>query len=394
MQGLNNSSWVPPPSLKMPAALATTHLDVVLDELSLQDIQRAWFAAVRAYFSRDKIKLGLRLFGPRLGLLQMYKVAAQAETLQARVQEAPQLAPLLALDPGMWSNLPNWQLVQRRMLAMGLTKRAWRWLCKQPAAYLAKIDWARPMHLAWVNLHAEVSAHLPVQWVDPQTAALKGFEGLQSWLRRNQEQFAQPRLERGLLNVLRVLRLCMHRRAGLESQAHGKELEREEFPLIADWVVSTVAAPGFQLTRQWTYDTIMARQAHWHLVELRIEQGHPNVFWPELLGMGQVGMVDFIELNSLNALLSEAKKMHHCVPSYIDRCMDGEVCLFHLQLRGPSPKRATLELRRAGAQGWKVAQLKGPCNGPVDGAMWQAAQQVLFKLQPAISSPLGPGPWH
>ncbi len=185
------------------------------------------------------------------------------------------------------------------------------------------------------------------------------------------------------LNILRGTRLALERRESNLKLEHRRELELEEFPLIADWLLGSAASATKRpviISRNWTYDTLMARQAHWHLVELDLDLGRQNVFWPEILGMGNLGdNIEFIELNSLNALLSEAKKMHHCVPSYIDRCMAGDICIFHLQIKGHTPQRGTLELRRVGAKAWQISQLKGPCNARVSSQLWSAAHLLLSR---------------
>lgn len=377
---LMRSPWRPPPSIRIPDSLKNCQLDHPLEAASLRDLKRAWTAAIRRRYGRDVFQLALRISGRRATLLDMSQVAAFREVLSARLAENRALAPLLAQDRGMWSNLPNWQLVKRRMMAQGLCQSSWRWLTHQKPAYVARIDWRQLSHLCWVNFHAALRRAIPISMVDRQTAALAGFGGLNTWLRRNHEQLASE----AALNILRAVRLAMERLDSTAKLEHRHELAQEEFPLITDWLLgsstSAVKRP-FRISRHWTYDTLMARQAHWHLVELDLDFGRPNVFWPEMIGMGKLAEnTEFIELNSLNALLNEAKKMHHCVPSYIDRCMSGEVCIFHLQIKGPVPQRGTLEIRRAGVQGWQISQLKGPCNAPVSSQMWSAANGLLGRL--------------
>ena len=334
----------------------------------------------RHRFGRDVFKLALRVVPRRGTLFDLSQVAAFEKVLNERLIENPALAPLLAQDRGMWSNLPNWRVVKNRMLAQGLSQQSWRWLTHQKKGYVARIDWAQLAHLSWVNFHAQLARNLPISWVDKQTAALHGFGGLGSWLRRNHENLNTH----AALNILRGVRLALQRRESTEKASHRHELAQEEFPLITDWLLGSAAGSSkhrVTISRHWTYDTLMARQAHWHLVEQNLDMGRPNVFWPEIIGMGSLGNnIDFIELTSLNALLTEAKKMHHCVPSYIDRCMAGDVCIFHLQIKGHVPQRGTLEFRRVGANGWQISQLKGPCNAPVSSQLWSAAHLLLSRL--------------
>ncbi|HEX4917542.1 MAG TPA: PcfJ domain-containing protein [Limnobacter sp.] len=374
---LMRSVWRAPPSLKVPPAYASMARELALQDLCLKDLQRAWTRALMALHGRSVFSICLRVY-PRGGtLLDLHRVAAYRGVLLERLRERPCMAPLLAQDPGMWAQLPNWQVLKRRMLAQGLSGMAWRWLNHQSPAYIARLDWGALSHIAWVNFHAMLSRTLPVSWVDAQTAALGGFGGLSTWLRRNHENLSTPHAR----NVLRAVRLALARRGSVVKRPHQKELEAEEFPLITDWLLGCSNPAGTRISRHWTYDTLMAKQSHWHLVERDWQRGRPDVYWPQLLGMGELGdLGSYVELSSLHALLSEAKRMHHCVPSYIDRCMDGDVCMFHLQLKGPVPQRATLEVRRCGLKGWAVSQLKGPCNAPVSTAMAHLAQALLARL--------------
>ena len=379
-RALLQSTWVAPPSLRKPTDFRSVCIDLELNELQLGDLKRAWWAALRRRHGRRCLSLCLRILPKQATLVDLNQVAAHQVILAARVAENPALAPLLANDRGMWNGLENWRLVKNRFLAVGLSAASWRWLARQPVAYIAKVDWSALSHLSWVNFHAALGRRLPIDWVDPQTAALKGFSGLGSWLRRHADRLQGAEA----LNVLRGVRLALERRQQSVGRAHKQELETEEFPLITDWLLASAASVkgrAARISRQWTYDTLMARQAHWHLVELDLDGGRPDVFWPEVLGMGSLNAkTDYFELTSLNALLNEAKKMHHCVPSYIDRCMAGDVCIFHLQIKGSHPQRATLEFQRTGARGWSISQLKGPCNSPVSAQLWAAAHELLVRV--------------
>lgn len=369
-------SWTSPPSFKLQVSYQGLDLSVGLDGLSLRDIKRAWLAALRRRYSRYAVSVCLRIFPKGANLLHLARVKAMLPTLTARLAESPSLGPLLAHDLGMWSHLPNWAVVRNRMIAMGLSAWSWRWLCRQSSAYVAKFEWNQLSHLAWVNFHVALARPIPAAWVESQTGALRGLGGLQTWLRRNHESLGNP----SALFVLRGVRLALKRWQECLSRADQCELEQEEFPLLADWLLATSVQVN-PITRKWTYDTLMTKQFQWHLLERDNASRLENVYWPEVLGQGMVAsQIEFFELTSLNALLNEARKMHHCVPSYIDRCMAGDVCLFHLHKRGPVPERATLELRRLGASRWKISQLKGPCNARVSVGMWEAANQILASL--------------
>lgn len=379
-EGLLNSVWVAPPSMRRLLRVESSIAHPMLLDLKL--IKRAWIQAVRQWLGLDVFKLSLKIRPQNADLPFALRVRANLATLKAREVEHPSLLPLLGTDPGMWSSMNNWQAVKHRFLAMGLTQQAWRWLTAQGHAYVSKIDWRQLSHIAWVNCHAALDRRFPVRWVDRQTAAFRGFGALGLSIRRLSEQL---RTDAGV-QLLKCLRLALQRLIETEGLANQEEVIAEELPLIADWLSSTLQGSlsiSHRIRRGWTYDTLLARQAHWHLVELSMNQFHSDVFWPELLGRGHIdGQCDYMELSSLNALLREARTMHHCVPSYIDRCMSGEICLFHLQSKGAPLERATLEISRTGANQWGITQLKGPCNTPVSARMTSAAREVLAFLNP------------
>lgn len=157
----------------------------------------------------------------------------------------------------------------------------------------------------------------------------------------------------------------------------------QEFPLIVDWMMGSLQRfeqGKLVLTRTWNYGTLINKQVRWHLLDFGGRQQRQNLFWPELLGQGKLGHVTYIELCSLHALLQEAKRMHHCVPSYIESCLSGEVVLFHLQGSGGRPERATAEFRNLGLAGWMVAQIKGPCNQEVSVTMRKVASELAKLL--------------
>lgn len=145
---LMRSLWQAPPSIQVPDSLVGTQLDFPLEAASLNDIQRAWTSAIRRRYGAGVFKLALRIVPKHTTLLDLSQVAAFKSVLQDRLDENHSLAPLLAQDRGMWSNLPNWQLVKNRMLAQGINQQTWRWLTRQKTAYIARINWGQLNHLS------------------------------------------------------------------------------------------------------------------------------------------------------------------------------------------------------------------------------------------------------
>lgn len=391
-----HSPWVAPPSLKCPTALKSTSLHLNLSEMLQRQgwrvLQQAWTRAIIRRFGLDTFKLGLRIFGSNLTLWQLSQVAAHQTRLEARLAEFPRGATLLAIDTGLWSHLNNWQMIKQRLLSQGLNQSAWRWIVHQPEAVLCRFSWNSLGHLHWVNLYAGLKQPLPAQLLDAQTAALAGFGGLNQWLRRQKSvDFLPPRLgQKSVLmqSLFRALRLCLDHYKNTADSSTRREMILEEWPLICDWLLAKVLseiADRVDIQRGWTYDTLMAHQSYWHLSDFSTLYAEQEVVWPERLGLGHLDSgYEYIELTSLRALLQEAKRMHHCVPSYIHRCVGGEVCLFHIRQLGTRLERATAEFSKRPSGLWHLEQLKGPCNAQVSTLMRRAAltvEQVLNRTQ-------------
>jgi len=68
-----------------------------------------------------------------------------------------------------------------------------------------------------------------------------------------------------------------------------------------------------------------------------------------------------VPLTTPHQLFEESKTMHHCVVSYIDDCISGEVRIFSVREASTNQCIATAELSVQSGQ-WKVVQLKGKHN--------------------------------
>lgn len=366
--------------MRIPGSVESHLKSRPLHTLTLKEMQSSWLHSLSAWYGKDTLKIGLQIYPNGLSLLRLARIRSAVGLIQARLEEQPSLGPLLAADPGMWSNLSDWKIIKNRLVAQGLLQGSWRWLARAPRAYIAKMDWGNLSHICWVNMHAAINHPDIRKFVDWQTGAVVGFSGLTAWVRRNHENLRSPQGRA----VVRAIRLCLDHISRADNKPLVQEIVKEELPLISDWLQAKVGIDRGNregINRNWTYGTLIAKQAHWHLAELSFDSEKHNVFWPEYLGMGKLEQgYEYIELTSLNSLLQEAKKMHHCVPSYLDRCLEGTVCLFHLFKAGPNPERATLEISRSGASSWKISQLKGPCNIRASEGMWDAASGILKRL--------------
>ena len=69
------------------------------------------------------------------------------------------------------------------------------------------------------------------------------------------------------------------------------------------------------------------------------------------------GTLDITPLLSGQELLEEGASMNHCVASHYQRVLDGGYFVYRVE----APVRATVAIKRH-RQGWKIDQIKGPCN--------------------------------
>jgi hypothetical protein len=83
------------------------------------------------------------------------------------------------------------------------------------------------------------------------------------------------------------------------------------------------------------------------------------------------GAEDIQPIDSVRELLLEGKIMRHCAGSYIDAVRSGTCYLY----RVTAPERATLEIRKNGAGGWELGQLKTHGNGAPGHDVTQRARE-------------------
>jgi len=155
--------------------------------------------------------------------------------------------------------------------------------------------------------------------------------------------------------------------------------EETHFDSVLDWFIAT--KPDFdnnQIKRGWNY--LEKFSGKWHRTEILnglsnrygfseekiIEYPNWACFisdrqeeWLSVIPPDNV--YKLIPLTTPHQLLEESKLMHHCVVTYIDDCIGGNVRVFSVRTCSDDERIATVELNnRTGL--WKVAQLKGKHN--------------------------------
>ncbi|MGR3808177.1 PcfJ domain-containing protein [Pasteurella testudinis] len=122
-----------------------------------------------------------------------------------------------------------------------------------------------------------------------------------------------------------------------------------------------------------SWENLLVRSQQWHerllnaANQLRDEK-HQRLLqchWTSPVENYQLKHVQFSALTSGQALFDEGQEMHHCIFSYVQRCMDNCYRVFSVtyQLENDTLHRATLGLYRTSeSDPWKIDQQRGPCN--------------------------------
>lgn len=69
--------------------------------------------------------------------------------------------------------------------------------------------------------------------------------------------------------------------------------------------------------------TIIAASNDWHLLQLNLKN-NKKVVWEKTIQDFETGLFTFKEITDNRTLSAEGNKMHHCVGSYAQRCVNGE----------------------------------------------------------------------
>ncbi|ANF70970.1 hypothetical protein A6043_06470 [[Haemophilus] ducreyi] len=140
-----------------------------------------------------------------------------------------------------------------------------------------------------------------------------------------------------------------------------------------------------------TWENFLARSHAWHEAILeqqrRIkDEEHRRLIqscWNTPIQSHTIENITFSSLNTGSALLEEGQRMHHCIFTYVQRCIEKNYLVFSTQyLSGKKDDThyATLGLRWHNThKKWVVEQHRGPCNSNIPLKV-QKAGQVFCRL--------------
>lgn len=274
----------------------------------------------------------------------------------------------------------------------GLTPMAWRYLVKLPARSANKMS-------KWVGSTCLINWMAAIG-VEPRFSLIRYMMVSQacSAVERTDDMTALMRA------ALTAAKKC---RSGIR-QFWGNQVS-----MVLDWFMDgerrhVEISPAFggnlrgrtnqrvldknQRKADWAW--FMRQQEEWHrTITERQKAKTNNEKWESALEEFKMKGYNIVPLIETHQLIDEGKAMHHCVGSYVRQCLDGSSRIF--SIRKGEARVATLELSKnhwirfetakPEKLVWKVAQVRGVCNGDVPEEVKKLAESVANKYTKAVN---------
>ena len=338
-----------------------------VSELRLDDAHCGAF--LREALDPAVLPLALAIYGPGATLSQVGQVATHLPQLPFTPGQGG--LPLLALGLRSTSTLglrlgpPFFDAVRALFLAAGMSAQGWRFLIKQDNAALRFVlDFFPPSagilrdFCRFINLLASALQSEPLQVARCQ-AALRGVERI---LDRTRGRPDPTREE----NARIFLRAIM--RTGLPAEDEANLIHDAQD--VSDFVYVHPA-----VLKGATWRSLRRRSDAWHRALLITVDRSKDVRWPALLPQYRTGSFLAVELDSGFLLAEEGLEQRHCIGTYVNACSSGASRVF--SLRRNNRRTATIELQRGPDGAWRLVQIRGKANSPVqDPAVLAAGEDV------------------
>lgn len=160
----------------------------------------------------------------------------------------------------------------------------------------------------------------------------------------------------------------LHARFIEKMLAEGPGRALESLMLVSDWLNAAEWGAWQDLPDNPKWSDVNRRQKTWHEMLLRRERSEKElIVWGSLIPGSSDPMagLEAVALTDGGMLWDEGKAMHHCVSSYAERCQQGTRRIFSILKDGE--RHGTLELlREDDSSPWRVGQLLGRCNAPIE----------------------------
>jgi hypothetical protein len=242
-------------------------------------------------------------------------------------------------------------------LDAGLSKAAWRYLCRYGMRYLRRI-------LEYVPGDSRV---------DVVIEYLKILE---------EAGFPPPPTERMLHIIVLAIRdvipedtsrgWCVIprdvlgialRESATRSDSYGHQVYLEQLACVSNWAARVrPVLDGNQRHAGWAW---LCREAEAWAAQQGVERPLRDYSWDSLLGEYQDDDFTVTPLTSARALVEEGSEMEHCIADYGSYCLDGILRVFSIRCAGGGARIATAAICFAERGGWLVMDVKGYANSDV-----------------------------
>lgn len=349
-------------------------------------LKHAWDHKI---FDKEVWGLAIRVGGVSPLLDDYNDIADNLEAVRARVQETPNLAPLLRCKDSRYrAETPlraDPQALSRerdRLIEAGCTPAGWRWLSKQARQWVYELHvlCSTEESVAIMNLMAEHQVgRLPVRFIR--------MAHLRAWAHPTYYWDSQLRGKR-LSNEARkqsiglFLKLAVH---AVRSRKITAGTARDRATEILDFV-----ADGNPIQKGATWQSLLRRQAEWHRAQhqarIAAMKAHrdtlPAYAWTPIVTEVQYKEFKAVSLKNSDELWAEGDYLEHCVGTYADRCFANESRIFSVR-NEEGTSLATLELTHHRGR-WTVAQLRGRRNASIaNTVVKQLVQKVVTAVRQA-----------
>lgn len=328
--------------------------------------------------AEDVLAMTRAIYGPGATLGQTARVAEQMALLPYEPDAGGLPLLALGLNPNSGLDIPLgpafFDDLRARFLLGGMSVQGWRFLIKQDNAVIRFILQFFPPsarilrgYTHFINLLASALQSEPLSFLRCQPA-LRGVERI---LDRTRGRPGPVREE----NARIFLRAVMRAQLSHEEEANLTHEAQD----VSDFVYEHPA-----VLKGATWKSLCRRSDDWHRSLLIQVDPAKDVRWPALLPHLVVGSLVAVELDTGYLLAEDGLEQRHCIGTYANACASGSTRVFSLrQHNGKESSQfgkrvATLELQRGHDGQWRLMQIRGKANTPIqDPLVLQAADEVV-----------------
>lgn len=369
---------------------------------------------------RDVLRLAMPFFSLGRMSFHAYNLVVRARSyFQARLQESPNLAPLLGLqlrpeNPYRNALVPAQAMEEfivredaarglwLKLHAQGLSRAGWKVLCATPGYVLSGLtatsDGGQGAYLP------EIFNYLALARVRGQDVPASVFRTIHPMLSRFRRYLLQEESSAQLQQVrrvlVRVLGVYVEEARRRKAKKSLRAYLRNETLLVWDWLVQLFADQDGAMVHDpvqpgATWASLMRKQRQWHEQAAEREKARRarnrrasivhrrqmrQLAWESLLPrqtrrtQGQV--FEIVPLATGLQLEREGRAMKHCAGRYAPVCASGQSRVFHVTSTGTEgAQEATIELFRSATK-WMVGQVFGPRNTPATPRLHRLAKAL------------------